>query len=161
MGPAGESDAEIIKYMWGLYDRLRMQRIYFSAYQQALGEASLSAVHPGAEAPGDPFTREHRLYQVDFLMRKYGFTDADIPCDERGYLSPDVDPKEAWAVRHPEFFPVYVNRASRMELLRVPGLGPVTVNRILQLRREQRLRSLDQIGRVGVRLQKAGQYLVF
>lgn len=161
VGPAGESDAEIVKYMWGLYDRLHMQRIYFSAYQEALGAASLSAVQPGAAASGDPFMREHRLYQVDFLMRKYGFTDADIPCDDRGYLSLETDPKEAWAVRHPEFFPVLLNKASRMELLRVPGLGPATVNRILELRRQERLRGLDQIGHVGVRLEKARPYVAF
>ena len=205
VGPAGESDAEIIKYMWGLYDRLRMHRIYFSAYQKGLGDPSLSGeqdavqngmglgspmhdsalgvpfqpVHhrqdadatnsrgqdareaQGRDALATPFLREHRLYQVDFLMRKYGFTDADVLCDERGYLSLEVDPKEAWAARHPEFFPVDVNRASRRALLRVPGLGPVTVNRILQLRRTQRVRGLAQIGRVGERLQKAGPYVVF
>jgi len=161
VGPAGESDAEIVKYMWGLYDRLQMHRIYFSAYQKGLGAASLSDVCPGELGEGDPLVREHRLYQVDFLMRKYGFTDADIPCDDRGYLSLEIDPKEAWAARHPEFFPVQANRASRLELLRVPGLGPVTANRILELRRTQRVQSLDQIGRVGARLEKARQYVVF
>jgi len=201
VGPAGESDAEIVKYMWGLYDRLRMHRIYFSAYQKGLGDPSLSGdsgmglgsptqnsalggpfqcmnhrqdadatKSRGQDArdtmnaratPGDPFVREHRLYQVDFLMRKYGFTDADIPCDERGYLSLEIDPKEAWTAGHPEFFPVPVNRATRLELLKVPGLGPVTVNRILQIRRTQRVRDLDQIGRVGARLEKARRYLAF
>jgi len=186
VGPAGESDAEIVKYMWGLYDRLRMHRIYFSAFQQGLGDPLLSALPPGervprvegvppsnrgqdardtadacASHPAEPFMREHRLYQVDFLMRKYGFTDADIPCDERGYLSLEIDPKEGWAARHPEFFPVRVNQASRQELLRVPGLGPITVDRILQLRRMQRMRDLDQIGRVGARLEKARPYLAF
>ncbi|MBP7052075.1 MAG: radical SAM protein [Phycisphaerae bacterium] len=161
VGPAGESDAEIVKYMWGLYDRLRMHRIYFSAYQKGLGAASLSDVRPGELGEGDPLVREHRLYQVDFLMRKYGFTDVDIPCDDRGYLSLEIDPKEAWAARHPEFFPVHVNRASRLELLRVPGLGPVTANRILELRRTQRVQGLDEIGRVGARLEKARQYVAF
>jgi len=191
VGPAGESDAEIVKYMWGLYDRLRLHRIYFSAYQQALGDASLSVAcgegvpplrreaipasscqaggrfgneEQGQEAlatKSDPFMREHRLYQVDFLMRKYGFTDADIPCDERGYLSLEIDPKEGWAARHPEFFPVHVNKASRSELLKVPGLGPVTVNRIVELRRTEPVRDLDQVGRIGARLQKARSYLAF
>ncbi len=160
VGPAGESDVEIVKYMWGLYDRLRMHRIYFSAYQKGLGVASLSETQP-SPVVGDPLMREHRLYQVDFLMRKYGFTDADILCDDRGYLSLETDPKEAWAVRHPEFFPVALNDASRMELLRVPGLGPVMVNRILELRRQERLHSLDQLGRVGARLEKARQYVAF
>ncbi len=182
VGPAGESDAEIVKYMWGLYDRLRMHRIYFSAFQEGLGDPSLSAdrgegvppLRPAGILPAereqgqvalamknDPLMREHRLYQVDFLMRKYGFTDADIPYDERGYLSLETDPKEGWAVRHPEFFPVHVNKASRLELLRVPGLGPTTVRRILELRRTQRVKGLEQLGRVGARLEKARSFLAF
>lgn len=168
VGPAGESDAEIVKYMWGLYDRLRMDRIYFSAYQQGVGEPTLSTQPPSqpeqagtAEGSGDPLMREHRLYQVDFLIRKYGFTDADIPYDERGFLSLETDPKESWALRHPEFFPVHVNKASRWELLRVPGLGPTTVRRILELRRRQRLQGLEQIRTAGARLEKARPFLAF
>jgi predicted DNA-binding helix-hairpin-helix protein len=160
VGPAGESDAEIVKYMWGLYDRLRLHRIYFSAYQKGLGDASLP-VEQGGGAAGDILMREHRLYQVDFLMRKYGFKDSDISFGAGGDLSLETDPKEAWALRHPEFFPVAVNRASRLELLRVPGLGPTTVTRILQLRRTQRIGRLDAIGRVGARLRKAQGYLAF
>jgi predicted DNA-binding helix-hairpin-helix protein len=126
VGPAGESDAEIVKYMWGLYDRLRLHRIYFSAYQKGLGAVPLAESAARAWSSGcsaTPFLREHRLYQVDFLMRKYGFTDVDIPCDERGYLSLEADPKEVWASRHPEFFPVPVNHAPRMELLKSAGTG--------------------------------------
>ena len=79
----------------------------------------------------------------------------------RGDLSLEADPKEVWAAKHPEFFPVNVNRASRLELLRVPGLGPVTVNRLLQLRHSARIGRLDEIGRVSVRLRKAQPYLTF
>ena len=74
----------------------------------------------------------------------------------------EADPKEVWASKHPEFFPVQVNRASRLELLRVPGLGPVTVNRILQVRRAARIGRLDDDRtRVSVRLRKAQPYLTF
>jgi predicted DNA-binding helix-hairpin-helix protein len=161
VGPAGESDSEIVKYMWGLYDRLRLHRIYFSAYQRGLGDASLPAEGAGGEAATDMFVREHRLYQVDFLMRKYGFRDTDILFDERGRLSLESDPKEVWAASHPEFFPVDVNRGSRMELLRVPGLGPVTVNRLLQLRRTQRIGRVEEIGTMNARLRRAQLYLAF
>jgi len=161
VGPAGESDSEIVKYMWGLYDRLRLHRIYFSAYQKGLGDASLAVEGAGGDAATDMFVREHRLYQVDFLMRKYGFTDRDILFDTRGNLSLEEDPKEVWAAGHPEFFHVPVNRASRRELLRVPGLGPVTVNGILQRRRTQRIGRLEDLGAVGVRLRKAQPYLAF
>jgi predicted DNA-binding helix-hairpin-helix protein len=161
VGPAGESDAEIVKYMWGLYERLRMHRVYFSAYQRGLGDASLSAQQGGSHGSDAAFMREHRLYQVDFLMRKYGFRDADVPFDAQGNLSLETDPKEAWARMHPEHFPLNVNRASRLELLRVPGLGPITVSRILRLRHTRRIGSLEDVGPVGARLAKARQYVSF
>jgi len=160
VGAAGESDAEIVKYMAGLYDRLRMQRIYFSAYQRGAGDASLDSGSSDSTDPAQSFVREHRLYQVDFLMRRYGFKDADIVFDAQGRLSLDADPKELWARNHPEFFPVDVNRASRLELLRVPGLGPLTVDRIVKQRSTGRIRGMEAIGRVGARLGKATPYLI-
>jgi len=161
VGAAGESDAEIVKYMGGLYDRLKMQRIYFSAYQKGAGDPSLAVEQSNASDSAGAFMREHRLYQVDFLMRKYGFTDADIAFDPRGHLSLEADPKEIWARNHPDFFPLDVNRASRLELLRVPGLGPVTVDRLLRQRRTQRIRRLEDLGRPGARLRKAQAFLAF
>jgi len=161
VGAAGESDAEIVKYMGGLSDRLKMQRIYFSAYQKGAGDPSLAVEQSNASDSAGAFMREHRLYQVDFLMRKYGFTDADIAFDPRGHLSLEADPKEIWARNHPDFFPLDVNRASRLELLRVPGLGPVTVDRLLRQRRTQRIRRLEDLGRPGARLRKAQAFLAF
>lgn len=161
VGAAGETDAEIVKYMWGLYDRLKMQRVYFSAYQRGLGDESIAGEQDGPDKPADVFMREHRLYQVDFLLRKYGFAETDIVFEEGGNLSLEIDPKEAWAMRHPETFPVDVNRASYFELLKVPGLGPVTVKRILERRRTGRVRRMEDVGKVGIRLEKARRYLFF
>ena len=161
VGAAGEGDTEIVKYMFGLYDRLRMHRVYFSAYQKGLGDESITGEQVGLEEPTDVFVREHRLYQVDFLLRKYGFAESDIVFEQNGNLSLTVDPKEAWALRHPEFFPVDANRAAKFELLRVPGLGPVTVRRILERRKQAHLRHIEDVGKVGVRLEKAGKYLTF
>ena len=161
VGAAGESDAEIVKYMWGLYDRLNMNRVYFSAYQKGLGDESVAGEGVEQERPTDIFMREHRLYQVDFLLRKYGFAESDIVFDEKGNLSLTTDPKEAWALRHPEWFPVNVNRASRFSLLRVPGLGPVTVKQILERRKQRILTCIEEVGKVGVRLNKARQYVRF
>ncbi len=96
VGAADESDAEIVKYMGGLYDRLHMQRIYFSAYQRGLGDVALDGDSVDALDPARTFVREHRLYQVDFLMRKYGFKDGEIVFDPQGRLSLDADPKEVW-----------------------------------------------------------------
>jgi len=159
VGAAGEDDRRIVRYMEGLYHRLGMHRIYFSAYQAGLGNPML----PGeqGDAPADRLTREHRLYQVDFLMRKYGFHDAEIPFDAHNRLPLDKDPKEAWAALNPQFFPVDVNRADRQTLLRVPGLGPLTVRTILKRRQQARLTGIQDIGKPNKLLQKAANYLIF
>jgi len=161
VGAAGEPDNEIIKYMFGLYERLKMHRVYFSAYQKGLGDESIDGEQSGEESPTDILMREHRLYQVDFLLRQYGFKESDILFEKNGNLSLTTDPKEAWAQRHPEAFPVHINRASKFALLRVPGLGPVTVKRILEQRKSSRIRHIEDVGKRGLRLQKASKYLVF
>ncbi len=95
-------------------------------------------------------------------MRKYGFSDDEIPFSGDGNLSLDVDPKEAWARANPGFFPVNLNGADKFELLRVPGLGHVTVDRILELRKSGgRIRSMDSLGKMGKRLTKASEYVRF
>lgn len=154
---ADEIDSEIVKYMWGLYDRLKLQRIYFSAYQKGLGDMSIDKQAQNH----DILTREHRLYQVDFLMRKYGFDESDICFENTGNLSLETDPKEAWAKCHPEYFPIDVNKADKYELLRVPGLGLITVERILERRNTGIIRDIDDIGKSTARLRKAEEYLTF
>lgn len=160
VGAADESDRQIVKYMGGLYDRLHLDRVYFSAYQRGLGASDLPAENT-LEDPQQALTREHRLYQVDFLMRKYGFKDSEIPFEHSDRLSLATDPKEAWARLHPERFPVDVNRADKFELLRVPGLGPIAVQRILSLRRQCRIRQIEDFGKPTKLLTKANAYLKF
>jgi predicted DNA-binding helix-hairpin-helix protein len=161
VGAAGEQDSQIVRYMFGLYDRLKMHRVYFSAYQRDLGELSVPAEPTTADRPADILMREHRLYQVDFLLRRYGFTESDIVFERDGNLSLATDPKEIWALQHPETFPVNINKAPYLSLLKVPGLGPITVKRILELRKQGRLTSIRELGNVGVRLKKSQKYLSF
>jgi predicted DNA-binding helix-hairpin-helix protein len=161
VGAAEETDSEIIKYMWGLYDRLNLKRVYFSAYQKGLGDSPIDA-GPQTQLPrADAFMREHRLYQVDFLIRKYGFTESDISFDKRGFLPLEIDPKEYWARLHPDYFPINVNKASKYQLLRVPGLGDVTVSRILEHRKTASINSIRDIGKPTSLLEKANEYLCF
>jgi predicted DNA-binding helix-hairpin-helix protein len=160
VGAAGENDQKIVHYMGGLYGRLNMNRVYFSAYQQGLGHSDLPAEQT-LQNPDEVLTREHRLYQVDFLMRKYGFKDNEILFDSTGRLSLTEDPKETWAKMHPEIFPLDINRASKFELLRVPGLGPITVNRILKIRRSGRIHRIEDIAKPGKLINKAKQHLKF
>jgi predicted DNA-binding helix-hairpin-helix protein len=161
VGASTETDADIIQATWGLYRRLHLERVYFSAYQRGLGEPDL----PGERTDMDPqslLTREHRLYQTDWLLRKYGYEAEEIPLETGGNLSLQTDPKTLWAERHPERFPIDVNRAERLELLRVPGLGPVTVNRIMEIRRGGgRLWSIDGLGRTTQRLRASAPFLKF
>jgi len=161
VGAAGESDTEIVKYMFGLYERLRMNRVYFSAYQKALGAESVVAEKAPNEKPDDILVREHRLYQVDFLLRKYGFKESDIIFENNDNLSLATDPKEAWAAGHPQAFPIDVNRASKWDLLKVPGLGPITGRRIIERRKQRSLRTIEDVGKVGVLLRKAAEYVTF
>jgi len=163
VGASDETDAEIVRYMDGLYNRLRMNRIYFSAYQQGLGDPAIPGERRRFDLSDgrDRLTREHRLYQVDFLLRKYGFATSELVFEPDGQLDLKFDPKERWAQTHPALFPVRLKSADRETLLRVPGLGPVYVSRILKTRRENTMRSLADIGLVGVNAMKAASYLDF
>jgi predicted DNA-binding helix-hairpin-helix protein len=164
VGAAGESDRQIVDATFGLYKRLKLDRVFFSAFQGQIGDASLAGSMAMTQPlpPGAALTREHRLYQTDFLMRRYRFDAEEIPTDAQGRLSLEEDPKMVWARQHPEFFPLDINRADRYELLRVPGLGPVSVKRILAERKNGgKVRSLAQIGRMGKRLVTAQAYLKF
>jgi predicted DNA-binding helix-hairpin-helix protein len=162
VGASDETDTEIVRATFGLYKRLRLSRVYYSAYQRGLGDPALPGERREISGAQDLLAREHRLYQVDFLLRKYGFRDDEIPFEPDGSLSLAADPKEIWARQHPERFPLDVNRADRWELLRVPGLGPVTVRRILEIRGGGgRLRRLEDLGRPGNRLRKAAGYVTF
>jgi predicted DNA-binding helix-hairpin-helix protein len=158
VGAAEESDREIVGKSVELYSRLRMQRVYFSAYQKGVGHPDL----PGEKQPGeDLLAREHRLYQTDFLIRRYGFDENDILFGEDGNLSLASDPKQCWADAHPEFFPVRVRSAGRWQLFRVPGIGPTTVERILAFRRKTTLRDIADVGVKGKRAALAAKYLTF
>ncbi len=161
VGASDETDAEIVAYVGGLYQRLGLDRVYFSAYQPGLGKPGLPGDRAGAMEPADRLRREHRLYQADFLIRKYGFAAGEIPLADDRNLSLDKDPKAVWAERHPEFYPVNVNRAERAALLRVPGLGPLTVARLLERRRGGRLKNLDGLNLRGSRLGAALNHVRF
>jgi len=162
VGAADEKDSEIVRATFGLYRRLRLSRVYFSAYQRGLGDPALPGERRALSDPGDLLTREHRLYQVDWLLRRYGFSDDEIPFQADGNLSLQTDPKTLWAERNPQFFPLDVNRAPKRDLLRVPGLGPIAVRKLLTLRAEGgRIRSRREMRCIAPRLLWADRYLKF
>ena len=147
VGADASSDRTILDTSALLYGAYRLRRVYFSAFSPIPDAARALPL----KAP--PLQREHRLYQADWLMRFYGFSHDEIVPPGDGMLALEIDPKLAWALAHRAQFPVDLNRAPRELLLRVPGLGLKTVDRLLQSRRVRRLRSAD-LGRLRVSLHK-------
>lgn len=137
VGADDSDDRVILATSAQLYASYRLKRVYYSAFSPIPDAAA--ALPP--QAP--PLLREHRLYQADWLTRFYGFGHDEIVVGDNGLLSLDHDPKLAWALAHRERFPVDLNLAPRELLLRVPGLGVKSVERLLASRRWRRLRSSD------------------
>lgn len=136
VGAEPSDDATIIHRAQDLYQNFKLRRVYYSAFSP-IPDAS-KALPPRMP----PLQREHRLYQADWLIRFYGFNaDELLPkhSTQEQMLRLDVDPKLDWALRHRDRFPVDINRASKESLLRIPGLGPQTVDKIIQARRQCRL----------------------
>lgn len=153
VGPAGESDRELLVTTAYLHRELRLARAYFSAFSP-IRDTPLEN-HP----PENPI-RQNRLYQASFLLRDYGFTLQDIPLDENGNLALNKDPKTAWAESHLAQQPVEVNLADRSILLRVPGIGPKGADAILAARRRGKLTSIDDLQKIGVLANRAIPYIL-
>ena len=152
VGASGETDSEILQASTRLYQSVGLRRAYFSAFQPV-------ADTPLENIPAAPVLREHRLYQSDFLIRHYGFTLPEIYFEKGGNLSLDLDPKMNFAINNLHLYPVEINKASLRELLRVPGIGPVSARRIINARREFRLNNLDELKNIGLVLKKAAPFI--
>ncbi len=161
VGASDEPDSDILKCSFALYNKLNYNRVYFSAYQD-LSNIELP-FRLEEEVPENCYRiiREHRLYQSDFLIRKYGFKEEDFLFDGKGNLSINEDPKSVWAARHPEFYPVNINSASKEMLLRIPGIGPTLASRIIGLRKIHKLADLSMIGLRGKSELRTKQYTAF
>lgn len=153
VGATPDSDLHILRLTQGLYDRYQLKRVFFSAYVPVVESALL----PSKETK-PPLLREHRLYQADWLLRFYGFRAEELLDEQTPSFDPRLDPKCCWALRHPDFFPVEVNRADYEALLRVPGLGVVSARRILTARRTGPLR-LENLPKLGVVMKRAQYFL--
>jgi predicted DNA-binding helix-hairpin-helix protein len=151
VGASDESDTQIIKAVDWTYRELYLFRAYFSAYQ-----------NPHARMKeNNLLLREHRLYQSDFLLRAYGWSMEDLVFDRNGNLPLATDPKTAFAMTHPELFPVDINKADIGTLLKVPGIGPVSAQRIVERRRESKLRGIADLRGTGAYVSRAEGYLLF
>lgn len=153
VGGAGESDREILATTSYVTQQLRLQRVYFSAFNPVPDT-------PMEQHPSENPWREHRLYQAALLLRDYGFTLVDLPFTTDSRLPLDVDPKLGWAQVHLHAAPVEVHRAERHELLRVPGIGPKGADAILRARRHRTLRDLSDLQRLGILANRAAPFIL-
>ncbi len=152
VGASPESDLQILKLASGLYGQQQLKRVYYSGYIPVNSDNRL----PVISRP--PLRRENRLYQADWLMRFYHFQYDEIVDSQYPDLDPDLDPKAGWALRHPEWFPVDVNRADYETILRVPGIGVKSAKLIVQGRRFGTVR-MEHLKRFGVALKRARPFL--
>ena len=150
IGASPESDGQILKLTEALYRQMNLKRVYFSSYIPVVKSDKLPAVGAG-------LLREHRLYQADWLIRFYGF-DVDEICGEGENLSPDYDPKCAWALRNMNLFPVEVNTAPLAALLRVPGIGAKSAYKICEARKFGPL-DFDNLAKMRIVLKRAKHFI--
>ena len=154
VGADGANDATIVRNASALYASYDLKRIYYAAFSPIPDSSRLLPVKAA------PLQREHRLYQADWLYRFYGFHAEEIAASmEGGMLDLDIDPKLAWALRNRARFPLDVNKASRAELLRIPGLGQKTIDRIIAARRHRTLR-LDDLARLSGAIRRARPFII-
>lgn len=153
VGASGDNDLKILNLTEGLYQNYKLKRVFFSAYIPTVENSLLPALDTKP-----PLLREHRLYQADWLLRFYGFSAAELLDDQNPNFNPYLDPKCNWALRHPELFPVEINRAPYQTLLRVPGIGVRSAQRIVASRRTGNL-DFAGLKRLGVVLKRA-QYFI-
>ncbi len=152
IGASPENDFQILRLSQGLYKKMNLKRVYYSAYVPVSADNRL----PVLAAP--PLLREHRLYQADWLLRFYGFSAEEILSDDLPNLDEAFDPKTAWALRHPEFFPVEINRADYLTLLRVPGIGVTSAKRIIAARRFSAI-TPEGMKKIGVVMKRAKYFI--
>lgn len=152
VGATPESDLKILKLSEGLYQKLSLKRVYYSAYVSVNNDKNL----PTLEAP--PLLRENRLYQADWLLRFYGFKADELLNETHPNFNHILDPKCDWALRNIDKFPIEINTADYFTLLRIPGIGVVSAKKIIRARREFLL-DFASLKKLGVVLKRAKYFI--
>ena len=151
IGATKETDYHIVTVAEALYHNYDLKRVFYSAFVNVNHDEALPAQPDGK---GVPLLREHRLYQADWLLRYYRFHVDELLSEDRPNFNIYLDPKCDWALRHLDTFPVEINRASYQTLLRVPGIGYKSAQRIVAARRDTAL-TYDDLKKIGVVLKRA------
>lgn len=152
IGASPECDGQILNLTQALYKKYSLKRVYYSSFVPVTESSLLPTVPTG-------LLREHRLYQADWLIRFYGFSVQEL-ISENENLSTEYDPKCAWALKHPELFPVDVNTAPLEMLIRIPGIGIKSAYKIISARRYGRL-SITDFEKMKIALKRAIHFITF
>jgi predicted DNA-binding helix-hairpin-helix protein len=152
VGVADETDKEIVGTATRLYRDYKLRRVYFGTFRPQPNT-------PMAEHAPTPTMRQQRLQEADWLVRNYQFKPDELPFENDGNLPLQLDPKFAWALQHPDLFPIEINTADRETLLRIPGVGPISVERILAMRKNVRFRELRHLQKLGVVVDRARHFV--
>jgi len=152
VGTVNEKDREILETAFKLYKDFKLARVFYSGFSPVLN----TPLEKNLPCSG---LRELRLYQADILFRKYGFSLEDLVFDQNGNLSLESDPKISWAKRNPEFFPIEVNKADFKVLLKIPGVGKISAERITKLRQNKKIKDLTELKRLGVIVKRAKDFI--
>jgi len=154
VGATGETDKDIMYSADYYYRTYGMKRVYYSGYVPVTEDKRLPPMGSSV-----PMLRENRLYQTDWLLRFYGFNVRELLNKNHPNLDIDVDPKLGWALRNLSYFPIDINRADKIMLARVPGLGMQSVHKIISARRFRKL-NWEHLKKIGVALNRARYFIV-
>ncbi|WP_298247663.1 putative DNA modification/repair radical SAM protein [uncultured Christiangramia sp.] len=153
VGATGESDRDIMYSSAFFYKNYNMKRVYYSGYVPISNDPRLPAL--GTQVP---MMRENRLYQTDWLMRFYGYDVRELLNNDFQHLEMDIDPKLSYALRNRHLFPVDINKVDKQLLLRVPGIGLKSVNKILQARKFRKL-NWEHLKKIGISMNRAKYFI--
>jgi predicted DNA-binding helix-hairpin-helix protein len=153
VGAVGENDLELLQTTDYLYRKLHLRRAYYSPFNPIPDT-------PLEDHPAESVKREHRLYEASFLLRDYGFDLEELPFAGDGNLPLNTDPKLAWAQANLAETPIEINRASRSQLLRIPGIGPKSAEAILTGRRQNKFQSLVDLHKLGINSNRAAPFIL-
>ncbi len=153
VGASQDSDYQLLKTSQILYDKFQLKRVYYSAYIPVVENSLLPAVNTKP-----PLKREHRLYQADWLLRFYKFRADELLTEVDRNFDLEFDPKINWALNNIHLFPKEVNKVSYDELLRIPGIGPKSAQRIVKERRFLKV-NYENLKKMGVVLKRAKYFL--
>ncbi|SDC96391.1 putative DNA modification/repair radical SAM protein [Pedobacter soli] len=154
IGATPESDKDIMYTANAFYRNFSLKRVYYSGYVPISNDSRMPVL--GTQPP---LLRENRLYQTDWLMRFYGFKVQEILNDANPNLDVDIDPKLSWAIRNMQHFPVDINQADYRMILRIPGIGVMSAQKIVQARKFGKLR-IDQLKKIGIAYNKAKHFII-